>query len=310
MPELPEVETVKRGLAPVMEGRVFTSVRLNRADIRFPFPENFIGRLEGVTLTRLGRRAKFLVAELSSGETLLMHLGMSGRFSIEAGLYDPGRATRSSPLVPADSGATNPKHDHVVFTMSGDDKASTLPGRATRSSPLVIIYNDPRRFGFMELLEAGDLGRMKDLGPEPLSNSFNGPTLYEKLQGKKTPIKSALLDQRVVAGLGNIYVCEALFTSHISPLRKSCGLTRDECEVLSAQIKTTLELAIKAGGSTLKDFAGADGALGYFQHRFKVYGHEGDPCPNKHCSGTISRIKQSGRSTFYCEMCQKQPAKS
>ena len=280
MPELPEVETVKRGLAPVMEGRVFTSVRLNRADIRFPFPENFIGRLEGVTLTRLGRRAKFLVAELSSGETLLMHLGMSGRFSIEAGTW------------PADSGDTNPKHDHVIFTMSGKD------------APL-IIYNDPRRFGFMELLEAGDHGRMKDLGPEPLSNSFNGPALYEALQGKKAPIKSALLDQRVVAGLGNIYVCEALFTSHISPLRKSCGLDANECETLSAQIKTTLEQAIKAGGSTLKDFAGADGALGYFQHRFKVYGHEGDPCPNKSCSETITRIKQSGRSTFYCKMCQE-----
>ena len=279
MPELPEVETVKRGLAPVMEGRAFSSVQLNRADIRFPFPENFIKRLEGVTLTRLGRRAKFLVAELSSGETLLMHLGMSGRFSIEEGTW------------PADSGNTNPKHDHVVFTMSGKDK------------PL-IIYNDPRRFGFMELLEAGDMGRMADLGPEPLSNSFNGPALYEVLRKKKAPIKSALLDQRVVAGLGNIYVCEALFTSHISPLRKSCDLTEPECETLSAEIKTTLELAIKAGGSTLKDFAGADGALGYFQHRFKVYGHEGAPCPTPKCSSEITRIKQSGRSTFYCHQCQ------
>jgi len=172
MPELPEVETVKCGLAPVMEGRVFEHVRLNRADIRFPFPDNFIGRLQGVTLDRLSRRAKFLVGALSSGETLLMHLGMSGRFVIETGLNVPGRTARSSPLVPTDSGTHNPKHDHVVFTMSGKDK------------PL-IIYNDPRRFGFMELLKAGDLGRIADLGPEPLSNNFSGPVLHAKLAGKE-----------------------------------------------------------------------------------------------------------------------------
>lgn len=280
MPELPEVETVKRGLAPVMEGRVFDHVRLNRADIRFPFPDNFRERLQGVTLERLSRRAKFLVAELSSGETLLMHLGMSGRFVIEEGTW------------PADSGTHNPKHDHVVFTMSGDDK------------PL-IIYNDPRRFGFMELLEVGDLGRIADLGPEPLSNNFNGPALHAKLENKKAPIKSALLDQRIVAGLGNIYVCEALFGAHISPLRLSNTLSEEECELLSAEIKTTLKLAIEAGGSTLKDFAAVDGALGYFQHRFKVYDHTGDACPDEGCKGEISRIKQSGRSSFYCEICQK-----
>ena len=280
MPELPEVETVRRGLAPVMEGRKFAHVRLNRADIRFPFPDNFIDRLQGVTLERLSRRAKFLVAELSSGETLLMHLGMSGRFVIDAGTW------------PIDSGTHIPKHDHVVFTMSGDD------------APL-IIYNDPRRFGFMELLEAGDLGRMADLGPEPLSNNFSGPALFDKLANKKAPIKSALLDQRIVAGLGNIYVCEALFGAHISPLRLSNTLTQDECELLSAEIKTTLALAIEAGGSTLKDFAAVDGALGYFQHRFKVYDHAGDDCPDKNCEGTISRTKQSGRSSFYCDTCQK-----
>jgi len=292
MPELPEVETVKCGLAPVMEGRVFEHVRLNRADIRFPFPDNFIGRLQGVTLDRLSRRAKFLVGALSSGETLLMHLGMSGRFVIETGLNVPGRTARSSPLVPTDSGTHNPKHDHVVFTMSGKDK------------PL-IIYNDPRRFGFMELLKAGDLGRIADLGPEPLSNNFSGPVLHAKLAGKKAPIKSALLDQRIVAGLGNIYVCEALFSAHISPLRLSNTLSEEECELLSAEIKTTLALAIKAGGSTLKDFAAVDGALGYFQHSFKVYGHKGDACPDITCTGTISRIKQSGRSSFYCETCQR-----
>ncbi len=280
MPELPEVEIVRRGLAPVMEGREFAHVLLNRADIRFPFPDNFIERLQGVTLERLSRRAKFLVAELSSGETLLMHLGMSGRFVIENGTWPP------------DSGSHNPKHDHVVFTMSGDD------------APL-IIYNDPRRFGFMELLAPADLGRMADLGPEPLSNNFNGPALHTKLAGKKAPIKSALLDQHIVAGLGNIYVCEALFGAHISPLRISTTLSEDECERLSAEIKTTLGLAIEAGGSTLKDFAAVDGALGYFQHRFKVYDHKGDDCPDTDCTGTISRIKQSGRSSFYCDTCQR-----
>ncbi len=283
MPELPEVETVKRGLAPVMEGRKFEHVLLNRADIRFPFPDNFIGRLQGVTLERLSRRAKFLVAELSSGETLLMHLGMSGRFVIEAGTWPQDNKV--------DSGTHNPKHDHVVFTMSGSD------------APL-IIYNDPRRFGFMELLEPGDLGRIADLGPEPLSNSFSGPALHAKLGNKKAPIKSALLDQRIVAGLGNIYVCEALFGAHISPLRLSNTLSEDECELLSAEIKTTLKLAIEAGGSTLKDFAAVDGALGYFQHRFKVYDHKGDDCPDDTCNGSISRIKQSGRSSFYCPNCQ------
>jgi len=296
MPELPEVETVKRGLAPVMEGRVFEHVRLNRADIRFPFPDNFKTRLQGVTLERLSRRAKFLVAELSSGETLLMHLGMSGRFVIEEGLDLPGRATRSSPLVPADSGTHNPKHDHVVFTMSAEGSGSNAP---------LIIYNDPRRFGFMELLEAGDFGRIADLGPEPLSNNFNGPALHAKLANKKSAIKSTLLDQHIVAGLGNIYVCEALFGAHISPLRLSNTLSENECELLSVEIKTTLKLAIQAGGSTLKDFAAVDGALGYFQHRFKVYDHEGDICPNKTCTGTISRIKQSGRSSFFCKNCQK-----
>ncbi len=275
MPELPEVETVMRGLSPVMEGRAFEHVRLNRADIRFPFPDNFAQRLQGVVLQRLTRRAKFLVAELSSGETLLMHLGMSGSF-----------------IVGDVRGEQNPRHDHVVFTMSGQGAPP-------------ITYNDPRRFGFMELLAAGDLGRMAGLGPEPLSNSFNGPALYEALRGKKTPIKSALLDQGIVAGLGNIYVCEALYGAHISPLRLSNTLSEGECELLSAEIKLTLAAAIKAGGSTLKDFAAVDGALGYFQHRFKVYDHAGELCPDKDCSGTIGRIKQAGRSSFYCDMCQK-----
>lgn len=283
MPELPEVETVRAGLAPVMEGRCITSVTLNRKDLRFPFPQNFKKRLEGKKILSLRRRAKFLMGELSSGETLIMHLGMSGRFTIEAGSW------------PADDSPTNPKHDHVIFTLE------TLG--VEKHGP-TIIYNDPRRFGFMELLEQGDNGRLKDLGPEPLSNQFNGPDLLTKLSDKKTPIKSALLDQRIVAGLGNIYVLEALHASHISPKRLAKDIGEDEAELLTIEIKKTLELAIKAGGSTLNDFAAADGALGYFQHRFQVYGKEGEPCTTPDCSGEIERIKQSGRSSFYCPYCQ------
>jgi formamidopyrimidine-DNA glycosylase len=282
MPELPEVETVRNGLAPVMEGRTFENVRLNRKDLRFPFHEHFKKRLEGHILVKLRRRAKFLMGELSTGETLIMHLGMSGRFSIEAGTW------------PVDDSPTNPKHDHVVFEMSSLDGVD---------KPL-IIYNDPRRFGFMELLNAGDQGRLIDLGPEPLSNHFNGPSLFASLTNKKAPIKAALLDQNIVAGLGNIYVCEALHGAHISPLRPSNTLSETECDLLVVQIKKTLDLAIKAGGSTLRDFASADGALGYFQHRFLVYDKAGAPCPTPKCDGEIHRVKQSGRSSFYCSDCQ------
>jgi formamidopyrimidine-DNA glycosylase len=283
MPELPEVETVRAGLAPVMEGRAFSSVKLNRKDLRFPFPKNFKKRLEGETLVNLRRRAKFLMGELSSGETLIMHLGMSGRFTIEASSW------------PVDNSPTNPKHDHVIFEMQAKGREKSAP---------LIVYNDPRRFGFMELLKQNDLGRLKDLGPEPLSNHFSGPSLFESLEGKKAPIKSALLDQAIVAGLGNIYVLEALHASHISPIRLAKDVTEKEADTLTAEIKKTLELAIKAGGSTLNDFAAADGALGYFQHRFQVYGKAGEPCPSTECSGEIERIKQSGRSSFYCRNCQ------
>ncbi|PHR60159.1 MAG: DNA-formamidopyrimidine glycosylase [Robiginitomaculum sp.] len=284
MPELPEVETVCKGLTPVMENREFLSVTLNRSDIRFPFPDNFVKRLEATTITRLSRRAKFLVAELSSGETLLMHLGMTGRFSID---------TKTSPI---DPDATNPKHDHVIFVMSALHNEQGAP---------TIYYNDPRRFGFMELLAVGETGRHDTLGPEPLSNSFSGPVLYEAIHTKKSPIKTTLLDQNIVAGLGNIYVCEALFDARISPLRKSCDVSSEECDTLCTEIKRTLDLAIKAGGSTLKDFAATDGALGYFQHSFKVYDRAKTPCPNPDCDDTITRIKQSGRSSFYCLKCQK-----
>lgn len=278
MPELPEVETVRRGLTPVMEGFVFDRVQLNRPDLRFPFAENFINRLQGTTLTRLTRRAKFLQAELSSGERLFMHLGMSGRFTIDDNAAAEFVHTHN----------TNPKHDHVLFEMS---------------SGAHVTFNDPRRFGFMELIGEGEPYRLDDLGPEPMGNGFNAPDLRAKLKGKKSRIKAALLDQRIIAGLGNIYVCEALFRAHISPKRMAGRLTVTETETLVGHIKTVIAQAIEAGGSSLKDFANTDGDLGYFQHSFDVYGREGEPCPA--CETPIMRIVQSGRSSFYCKACQR-----
>jgi len=279
MPELPEVETVRRGLAPVMEGYVFERVEQRRANLRFPFPDNFTSRLEGQTLVRLGRRAKFLNAELSSGERLMMHLGMSGRFTIDGDakgqfVHDTGGIA---------------KHDHVVFHMSSGHR---------------VIYNDPRRFGFMELVAKGEMPpRLAELGPEPLSNECNAPMLREKLRGKKSKIKAALLDQRNIAGLGNIYVCEALFRAKISPTRAAGRLSVPETERLVGHIKDVISDAIEVGGSSLRDFAGTDGDLGYFQHSFDVYGREGEPCRN--CTAPLVRINQSGRSSFYCKLCQK-----
>ena len=281
MPELPEVETVRAGLLPVMEGARFKRVTLNRPDLRFPFPENFAARLEGQRVERLSRRAKFLQADLSSGERLFMHLGMSGRFTIVADKSQtPGVFTHAQ--------ATNPKHDHAIFTM--DNGA-------------VITFNDPRRFGFMEMVGAGAPYRLDGLGPEPLGNSFSAPALRAALKGKKSKIKAALLDQHVVAGLGNIYVCEALFKAGIRPTRAAGRLTVAETESLVGHIKDVLTRAIAAGGSSLKDFASADGALGYFQHSFDVYGREGEPCAV--CERALIRIVQSGRSSFFCKSCQK-----
>lgn len=277
MPELPEVETVKRGLAPVMEGTVFKTVTLNRPNLRFPFDPNFIERVQGQRLVRLSRRAKFLQAELSSGERLFMHLGMSGRFIIEQS--DTARFTHEH--------KADPKHHHVIFNMSNGAQ---------------IIYNDPRRFGFMELAAIGEDYRLDHIGPEPLSNNFNGPVLREALRGKKSKIKAALLDQRIVAGLGNIYVCEALFRSGISPRRAAGRLTIAETDILTSHIKAVLNDAIEAGGSSLKDFSNTEGKLGYFQHRFDVYGQENKPCST--CQMPISRIVQSGRSSFFCKTCQ------
>ena len=281
MPELPEVETVRRGLSPALEGRRIQRVDVNRPDLRFPFPQGFANRLAGQDILRLGRRAKFLTAELASGETLVMHLGMSGRFVVDAG--QPGDFHQDTGVLPA--------HNHVVFHMSGGE---------------TVTYNDPRRFGFMELWPTDTFGaypRLKDLGPEPLTNGFNADYLLSALKGRATPIKAALLDQSVVAGLGNIYVCEALFRSGISPRRKSASVGKARVERLTAAINAVIAEAIEAGGSSLRDFAAADGELGYFQHTFRVYDREGQPCLT--CGDTVKRIVQSGRSTFCCSTCQR-----
>lgn len=262
-----------------MEGAVFSSVTLNRPDLRFPFDPEFIARVQGQRLERLTRRAKFLQAELSSGERLFMHLGMSGRFII-----DNGGALSNF----VHEHAANPKHHHVVFEM---DSGAT------------VTFNDPRRFGFMELVAVGAPYRLDHIGPEPLSNNFSGPILRAALRGKKSKIKTALLDQRVVAGLGNIYVCEALFRTGISPLKAAGRLSVIQTDALARHIKDVLSEAIAAGGSSLRDFSNTDGKLGYFQHSFDVYGREGEPC--RSCDAPIQRRAQGGRSTFFCRSCQR-----
>ncbi len=282
MPELPEVETVRRGLSPVMDGRTILSVQLNRPDLRFPLPVSFADRLNGVRLDRLGRRAKFLVAELASGDALIMHLGMSGRFTITDG-SQPGDFHHAT--------APDPKHDHVVFHMEGGH---------------TVTYNDPRRFGFMELWPLAQMDaypRLAGYGPEPLSNTFSHAWLNEALKGKTGPIKSVLLDQRTIAGLGNIYVCEALYRAGISPRRRANTVPGERAAKLTRAINDVIAEAIAAGGSSISDFKAASGELGYFQHSFAVYDREGEPC--KTCSAPIRRIVQSGRSSFYCGTCQR-----
>lgn len=257
---------------------MITRVQLNRPDLRFPFPDDFGSRIEGQRVERLSRRAKFLQAELTSGDRLFMHLGMSGRFVLEG--EHLGEFTHAHDA--------NPKHHHVIFTTEENNR---------------IIYNDPRRFGFMELVGAGAPYRLDDLGPEPLSNSFNAPDLRTRLKGRKAAIKIALLDQRIVAGLGNIYVCEALFRAGISPGRAAGRLTIAQTEALVGHVKDVLIEAIEAGGSSLRDHRQANGALGYFQKAFAVYGREGEACVT--CDTPIKRRVQGGRSTFYCPACQR-----
>jgi formamidopyrimidine-DNA glycosylase len=295
MPELPEVETVRRGLEPWLVDARIETVTLNRKDLRFPFPEGLKAALEGQTITTVGRRAKYLLIALSNGKTLLSHLGMTGswRFA-EHGIDKPPRYYEPG---------TEPKHDHMVWEISHPEH-----GRSH------LIYADPRRFGFIDLYD--DIATspyLKDLGPEPLGNDFNAAEMAEKFEGKKSPIKAALLDQRVVAGLGNIYVAEALHRSHILPTVLSSSLVtpggrpKAALDDLAHAVRQVLVEAIEVGGSTLRDFRNAQGGSGYFQHRFAVYDREGEPCPTPLCTGMIERIVQSGRSTFFCPICQKKP---
>jgi len=291
MPELPEVETVRRGLVPHLEGRRIESARLNRPDLRFPFPPRFAERLAGRTILPLARRAKYLLVPLGgddlNGETLVIHLGMSGRVLIEA------RESRDPLGEFHHETGRLPQHDHVEIALEGGKR---------------IIFNDPRRFGFMLLEPSETLDAhptFAGLGVEPLGNAFSADHLLARFAGRRTPIKLALLDQRHVAGLGNIYVCEALHRAGIAPARAAATLIAPEAERLAAEIRVVLEEAIAAGGSTLKDYRHEDGSLGYFQHAFRVYDREGEPCPTPGCGGTISRRVQGGRSTFFCEECQR-----
>lgn len=289
MPELPEVETVRRGLAPALEGAKIRRVEQRRADLRFPFPPDFAARLAGRRVGALRRRAKYLMADLDGAETLVMHLGMSGSFRVEgeiAGAFHH----------PRDKSAA---HDHVVFHME---------------SGAAVTYNDPRRFGFMLLVPTPELDSHKlfrGLGIEPLGAALGAAFLARAFRGRTAPVKALLLDQRLIAGLGNIYVCEALHRAGISPLtaggklvtaagRPGAALAR-----LPDAIRDVLDAALAAGGSSLRDHRQADGSLGYFQHSFRVYDREGAACPTPGCAGTIARTVQSGRSTFHCPRCQK-----
>jgi formamidopyrimidine-DNA glycosylase len=289
MPELPEVETVRLGLAPVLEHRRIVRAETRRGDLRLPFPPRFAERLAGRDVQRLSRRAKYILAELDSGETLVMHLGMSGRFRVHA----MGRELRLGNYVYEPAKPGRDKHDHVIFQTD---------------APAEIVFNDHRRFGLMLLIDTALLEThplFDGLGPEPLSGAFTVKALEDSLHGRRTPIKSALLDQRTVAGLGNIYVCEALFYAGISPRRVAATVRGERAKVLVRAIRSVLRAAIKAGGSSLRDYARTDGALGEFQHRFAVYDREGAPCPRADCGGKVRRIVQSGRSTFFCPKCQR-----
>ena len=287
MPELPEVETVRGGLAPVLEGHRLARVEARRPDLRFPLPENFVQVLTGARVEKLERRAKYLLARLDREDTLVMHLGMSGRFEISRpdGEVRPGQFHYAPD--------PDPKHAHIVFETDAGAK---------------VTYYDPRRFGYMALVNTATMHLhpwFAGLGPEPLSDAFDARHLKSAIAGRKQGLKTLLLDQRIVAGLGNIYVCEALHRARISPFKPAGRISLPRLEKLVADIRAVLAEAIAAGGSTLRDFAQTDGALGYFQHRFRVYDREGAPCPNEGCHGVIARKVQAGRSTFYCPVCQK-----
>ena len=288
MPELPEVETVRRGLAPVMTGATFSAVEQRRKDLRFPFPDDFAARLAGRRVEAVGRRAKYLMLDLDGGEVLIMHLGMSGSFRIDAtmpGLFHHDRSK-------------DPAHDHVVFRLSNGAS---------------VTYNDPRRFGFMLLEPRAALAEHKlfrDIGIEPLGNELDGALIARLYANKAAPLKAALLDQTLIAGLGNIYVCEALHRAGLSPRRAAGTLARTDgspvakADLLAQCIRDVLSEAVEAGGSSLRDHRQADGSLGYFQHTFRVYDREGEPCANG-CGKLVKRVVQSGRSTFFCGACQR-----
>ena len=289
MPELPEVETVRRGLLPAMEGRVIERAQINRPDLRWPFPEGMRERLEGERILALRRRSKYILADLSSRESLLIHLGMSGRMLVSGRVL--GEFHQDVGVT--DDHPAPQKHDHVILDLEGGAR---------------VTFNDARRFGAMDLLDtatAEDHWLLRDLGPEPLGNSFDGPYLVARLTGKGSPIKTALLDQRIVSGLGNIYVCEVLHRAGINPRRKAGQISEARVSGLVPIIREVLSEAIEAGGSSLKDYRQADGELGYFQHVFRVYDREGAPCVTPVCGGTVHRIVQGGRSTFYCPRCQR-----
>jgi formamidopyrimidine-DNA glycosylase len=293
MPELPEVETVRRGLEPAMQDARFAKVEVHRGDLRWPLPKDFAKRIRGTSVTGLGRRAKYLLADLSSGDVLVMHLGMSGSFHV----FDEAR--QRTPGAYYHERAKHAAHDHVVFHMS---------------SGAIVTFNDPRRFGSMKLVPRQKLDAeplLRGLGPEPLGNEFDAGMLARACRGKRTSLKVALLDQRIVAGLGNIYVCEALYRARLSPKRmastiaQKSGAPNERAERLVEAIKAVLNDAIKAGGSSLRDHKQTSGELGMFQHNFRVYDREGQTCRTGGCSGTVKRIVQNGRSTFYCPSCQK-----
>ncbi|CAD7051898.1 bifunctional DNA-formamidopyrimidine glycosylase/DNA-(apurinic or apyrimidinic site) lyase [Pseudorhizobium endolithicum] len=296
MPELPEVETVRRGLAPAMEGARLERLELRRPDLRFPLPVGLAEAVEGRHILSLGRRAKYLLIDLEEDQTIISHLGMSGSFRVEEG---PASEAPGAFVHPR---SKDEKHDHVVFHLRSGGGASR------------VIYNDPRRFGFMHLWKRSELDTYPSfvgLGPEPTGNVLDAGYLARRFAGKSQPLKGALLDQGVVAGLGNIYVCEALWRAHLSPQRKAgslvtpTGRPKASLLVLADAIRAVIADAIAAGGSSLRDHIQTDGSLGYFQHSFSVYDREGEACRTPGCNGTVARIVQAGRSSFYCASCQK-----
>lgn len=283
MPELPEVETVRRGLAPVMEGQRIALARVNRPDLRWPLPDRMAERLTGQRVLALRRRSKYILADLEGGETLIVHLGMSGRMLVSGAQVGGFHHAHPAPA----------RHDHVVFDMEGGAR---------------VTFNDARRFGAMDLAPTAAVEEhwlLREIGPEPLGNAFDEAYLVARLRGRMTPVKAALLDQRIVAGLGNIYVCEVLHRAGIDPRRKAGRIAAVRVAGLVPIIRQVLAEAIEAGGSSLRDYRQADGELGYFQHVFRVYDREGAPCVTPGCAGTVGRVVQSGRSSFWCAKCQR-----